>query len=90
MGKLNTSLQLLKHSPEKRKKGDKSKMETEKEKRKKQNPSEDGIYNYVCRIMGMNLMARNFHDASRYNDGELSAVGSSSCISKLMAGLSTL
>ena len=40
------------------------------EKRKKQNPSEDGIYNYACRIMGMNLMARNFHDASCYNDRE--------------------
>ena len=65
-------------------------METEKEKRKKQNPSEDGIYNYAYRIMGMNLMARNFHDASPMTEKELSAVGSSSsCISKLTAGLST-
>ena len=41
----------------KRKKDDKSKMETKKERKKKQNQSEDGV-------------ARNFHDASRWNDGE--------------------
>lgn len=52
----------------KRKKGDKSKMETEKETKKKQNQSEDGVYNYACCVMGMNLMARNFHDASRWNE----------------------
>ena len=34
-----------------------------------QEPQEDRIYNYACRFMGMALMARNFHDASREGDG---------------------
>lgn len=73
-GKLITLLQLLKalttEPAKKRKKDDKSNMEIKKERKKKQNQSEDGVYNYACRLMGMNLMATNFHDASRWNDGE--------------------
>ena len=72
MGKLNTLPQLLKYSPEnqQRERRVTNLKWKQRRKRKKQNPSEDGIYNYACRIMGMNLMARKFHDASRYNDGE--------------------
>lgn len=32
--------------------------------------SEDGVFNYACRVLGMNLLARNFHDASREGDGD--------------------
>lgn len=54
----------------KAKKGDKSKTDGEKEVKRKHNQSEDGVYNYACRVLGMNLLARNFHDASREGDGE--------------------
>lgn len=54
-----------------RKKGGKSKVRAEKgSTMKTQDISEDGICNYACRILGMSLMARNFHDASREGDGE--------------------
>ncbi len=68
---LASTVEALTREPaEKRRKGDKSKVEKEKETKEKQKKSEDGIYNYACHVMGMNLMARNFHDASRNTDGE--------------------
>ena len=60
---------LSKEPAKKSKKGDKSKT-GEKEMKKRQSQLEDGVYNYACRVLGMNLLARNFHDASREGDGE--------------------
>ena len=37
---------------------------------KEQNQSENGIFNYVYRAIGINLMARTFHDASHEGHGE--------------------
>ena len=48
----------------------KSQKEAEEKEKKKQWESEDGVYSYVCRFLAMSLMARNFHDASHYGDGE--------------------
>lgn len=70
-GQLACTVQLLSGEPAKKsKKGDKSKTGGGKEMKKRQNQSEDGVYNYACRVLGMNLLARNFHDASREGDGE--------------------
>ena len=66
---LSSNVQALSRETAKKKKADKSRKEVEKE-RKKQCESEDGVYNYACRFLAMSLMARNFHDASRYGDGE--------------------
>ena len=65
-----TNVQALATEPAKRKKKKADVEKAEKDTKKKQSQSEDGIYNYACRILGMNLMARNFHDASREGDGE--------------------
>ena len=70
---LTSTVEALSSEPpkKKRKKGGKSIAQAEKETMvKNQNKSGDGIFNYACRILGMNLMARNFHDASRQGDGE--------------------
>ena len=61
---------LSKEPAKKSTKGDKSKTRGEKEMKKRQNELEDGVYKYACRVLGMNLLARNFHDASREGDGE--------------------
>ena len=48
----------------------KSRKEVEEKEKKQQCEAEDGVYSYACRFLAMSLMARNFHDASRYGDGE--------------------
>lgn len=73
MHQLISTVEALSSEPAKKKgrKADKSKPQARKEPVvKEQKQSEDGILNYACRVLGMNLMARNFHDASREGDDE--------------------